>query len=231
MNSFYQPNIKQGATVLSPEESKHCALVLRQKAGDEIEVFDGLGTRVQARLTEIHKNSCAFEILTEEEVSIKPFRVHLAIAATKNTDRMEWMVEKLSEIGVDELSFIKTSHAERDRIRINRLQKKAISAMKQCKYPFLLKINEPVPFDEFIGSSYTGEKWIAQVGDHPYLGHQTTKGMDTTLLVGPEGDFSDQEMLMAASAGFLPISLGKTTLRTETAGLLACHFINQINAF
>ncbi len=231
MNTFYEPRLKEGINHLSEEESKHCVQVLRHQVGDEIELMDGQGLVIRAKLTSVNKKKCEFEVVSKTESKPKPFQVHLAIAPTKSIDRMEWMVEKLSEIGVDEITFLKTDHSERGKIRIDRIQKKAISAMKQCKFPFLTRINDLTSFSEFVEKTESSEKWMAHVGEHPYLANLTEAKQSTSILIGPEGDFSSTELELAAKHGFQPVSLGKTTLRTETAGLLACHFVNVVNGF
>ncbi|MEM9340259.1 MAG: RsmE family RNA methyltransferase, partial [Bacteroidota bacterium] len=141
MSIFYQNPVLKTTNTLSQEESKHCAQVLRHTAGDEILVFDGQGCRYTGILTKVSKSACEFEVKSTEHFPKKPFSVHLAIAPTKNTDRMEWMVEKLCEIGVDQLTFLVTQHSERRKLRLDRMEKKVISAMKQSKNPFKLHIN------------------------------------------------------------------------------------------
>ncbi|SNT25300.1 16S rRNA (uracil1498-N3)-methyltransferase [Ekhidna lutea] len=232
MTIFYKNDIIEGPNALSEEESKHCALVLRHKKGDEIQVFDGKGNKHVAVLTQIHKKACEFEIIRSETSTKKPFSIHLAIAPTKNMDRMEWLVEKLSETGVDEVTFIQTQNSERKKLRIDRLEKKAISAMKQSGNPFLLKLNDLTPFDQLIDAENNNLKLIAHV-DHSYKYIQDIliPKKSTTILIGPEGDFSLNEIEQAKKAGFQATSLGENTLRTETAGFVACCAVNLINKF
>jgi len=232
MNSFYEKDIKSGVSQLSEEEAKHCLLVLRMKKGDEIRLVDGMGGVYRAILTQADKKKCAFDILEEFHAPIKPFRMHLAIAPTKNADRMEWMVEKLSEIGLDELTFISTEHSERTKLRIDRLEKKAISAMKQSGNVNLLKLNETVAFSTFLKNCVEDERWIAHVlPEHPYLSSMATPKKSKVLLIGPEGDFSANEVALANRHGFQAVSLGKNVLRTETAGLIGCQMINVVNGW
>lgn len=232
MNTFYVNEIKSGVRALPEEEAKHCFVVLRLKIGDEIRIIDGNGGIFYSKLTLVTKKSCDFEIIREETVPIKPFSIHLAIAPTKNTDRIEWMIEKLGEMGVDEVSFIKTEHSERSKLRIDRLQKKAISAMKQSKSAYLMKINDVIPFKTFVTTSISQLKFIAHVdATHQYLATVTKPNQSVTILIGPEGDFSRDELALSQQKGFHPISLGKNTLRTETAGMVACQIINTINQF
>ncbi len=229
---FYEKYISEGQRHLSEEESKHCAQVLRKKTGDYIQVFDGMGGVYTVVLTDVNKRACKFEVVKETHRAQKNFKLHLAIAPTKNIDRMEWMVEKLGELGVDEITFLKTENSERTKLRIDRLERKAVSAMKQSKYPFLTRIYDVTSFKELIQSTDDSEKWIAHV-DHvySYLGTVAKPNQTTLILIGPEGDFSPREVQEAAESGFQAMSLGQTTLRTETAGLAACHFINVVNHF
>ena len=232
MSIFYKKNTQSGKNILSEEESKHCALVLRHQQGDEITVFDGVGGKHQAMLTKIAKRACEFEIIETITLPQKPFNIHLGIAPTKNMDRMEWMVEKLCEMGVDEVSFIKTQHSERKQLRLDRLEKKAISAMKQSGNPFLLQLNDLVDFDSFISSEQRDIKLIAHVDpSHSYISKKLQKDRPVSILIGPEGDFSSEEVENATKAGFEMVSLGTNTLRTETAGLVACCSINIVNQY
>lgn len=230
MTTFYEKEIKSGCRHLDEMESKHCAQVLRQQVGDEIEIVDGLGTRYQARLAEVHKKKCVFQILSEATADPKPFYTHLAIAPTKSMDRVEWMVEKLCEIGLDKITFLETEHSERRKLKIERLERKTISALKQSKNPFKTQVNEMQKFSNFIREVKIKNRFIAHVDSaHTYLGTLVKPTTDTLILIGPEGDFSDGEIEAAKVERFSPVSLGRSTLRTETAGLLACHLVNVVN--
>lgn len=232
MTIFYKNDIKDGVNTLSEDESKHCVQVLRHQKGDEIIVFDGKGGKHRSILTLINKKSCEFEILKSEVASPKSFSIHLAIAPTKNMDRMEWLIEKLSEIGVDKVTFIQTKHSERKKLRIDRLEKKAISAMKQSGNPFLLQLNELTSYQKLISECESDLKVIAHVdSDYQHLGRILNQNESVTILIGPEGDFSLEEVKQAKSAGFQTASLGKNTLRTETAGFVACCFVYVMNQF
>lgn len=232
MTIFYAKKLNNGVNYLSEEESKHCALVLRHKNGDEIQIFDGNGGKHLAVLTQIHKKSCEFEIIRSEISPKKLFSIHLAIAPTKNMDRMEWLIEKLSEIGVDEVTFIQTKHSERKKLRIDRLEKKAVSAMKQSGNPFLLKLNDLTPYHKFIDSVSSELKLIAHVDDsHTYIREALDPNKSITILIGPEGDFSLDEVEKAKKTGFHTTSLGQNTLRTETAGFVACCAVNSANSY
>ncbi len=230
MSLFYQNPIKANTNILSEEESRHCAQVLRHTVGDEIVVLDGEGGKYYSVLTKVSKNACEFEVQATEQATKKDFSIHLAIAPTKNTDRIEWMIEKLSEIGVDQVTFLETQHSERRKIRMDRLEKKALSAMKQSKNPYKLQLNPILPFKEFVQVNQASEKLIAHVDPaHPYLAQKIQKSSDVSILIGPEGDFSSEELEWAQQTGYQTASLGNHTLRTETAGFVACCMVNIVN--
>lgn len=232
MNTFYQDKRGENFHLLNEEESKHSALVLRQKVGDEILVLDGAGGTYQCRLTTVSRKGCQFEVLNSTHATAKPYSTHLIIAPTKNIDRIEWLVEKCCEIGVDEISLVRTIHSERKHIRMDRLLKKAISALKQSKNPFLPKINEMKNFSDVLEATGANQKFIAHVSPNHRPLHQILRpSASTALLIGPEGDFSTEEVTLAQSVGFTPVSLGTHTLRTETAGFVACCFVNFCNQY
>jgi len=230
MNRFYGEITTKGIGILSEEESRHCALILRHKKGDQIEVLDGKGKIYQSNLTHVSKNQCEFQVHKTFEIKPKDFLVHLLVAPTKNMDRMEWMIEKLVEIGVDRVSFITTQNSERRKLRMDRLEKKAISAMKQSGNPFLTTIDDLILLKEAVENDRSEVKLIAHVNQaHSYIGDKIQPGKDITILIGPEGDFTREEVDYAVKNGFQPISLGPNTLRTETAGFVACCQLNFIN--
>lgn len=232
MDTFYEKEVKSGCRHLDDVESKHCAQVLRHESGDEVLIMDGQGGLFNARLSEVHKKKCVFEIISETISEPKNFFVHLAIAPTKSMDRIEWMVEKLCEIGVDKITFINTNRSERKKLRMDRLEKKTISALKQSKNPFKTQINEFQPFSNFINESKIDNRFIAHVdSSRPYLGELVKQKTDTLILVGPEGDFKEEEIKLAMDHKYVPVSLGQSTLRTETAGFAACHLINVVNSY
>ena len=229
MTIFYKKNIQTDPNQLPEEESKHCTQVLRRQVGDEIMIFDGNGGKYKAVLTKISKKACEFEVNETEIVKRKAFYTHLAIAPTKSTDRIEWMIEKLCEMGIDEVTFIETHHSERRKLRIDRLERKSISAMKQSGNPYLMKVNELTPFNELVKNK-SAEKYIAHVDStHSYLADIVEPSKTCLLLIGPEGDFSNEELALAKANNFKPVSLGENTLRTETAGMIACNMVNIIN--
>ena len=232
MTIFYKKELIKGINTLSEDESKHCAKVLRHQKGDEILIFDGNGGQHRAILTQISKKLCEFEIQSSEISPEKGFSIHLVIAPTKNIDRMEWLTEKLTEIGVDEITFLQTKHSERKKLRLDRLEKKAISAMKQSGNPFLPKINDLTNLNDFVSDCKTDLKLIAHVDtSHLYLKKAIKPDCSVTILIGPEGDFSTDEVAFAKGSGFQPVSLGQNTLRTETAGFVACCMVNVENSY
>ena len=232
MAIFYQKDIQEGTNTLSEEESKHCSLVLRYKAGDEITLFDGKGGIYDAVLTQITKKACEYEIRGSKMTLPKNFSIHLAIAPTKNADRMEWMIEKIAELGVDEVTLLQTKNSERKKMRLDRLEKKAVSAMKQSGNPFLLKINPITELEYFVKQSNADIKLIAHVDEtHAYFGDLLQPAKSITILIGPEGDFSIEEVNQSKAHDFKAISLGQHVLRTETAGLVTCAQINMINRY
>ncbi len=231
--TFYDPEAGKGKSILPEEESIHCVRVLRQKSGDEIEVFNGLGTIFQAVIEDAHPKKCSYRILNQHDAPPDPYSFHLAIAPTKNMDRIEWMLEKCVEIGLHEISFVSCHHSERVRLRLDRLQKKAIAAMKQSRRAFATRINPLVPFSDFLDQcSPDTTRHIAYVpaaGISPHV-KETKPGGNYIVLIGPEGDFSTEEIKLAESAGFTPTSLGNSRLRTETAGLIACATLAIMHA-
>ena len=233
MNLFFAPDIREGSYQLPEEESKHIVKVLRMKAGDSIFLTDGLGNMVEASVIDISSKKCSVQtIKIVTEYQKRPFHLHIAIAPTKNTDRFEWFLEKATEIGIDVITPLICDHSERRNIKTDRLQKVVIAAMKQSLKAYLPKIDEPVEFRQFIKRPFDGEKFIAYCGQNETIELKNIyrKGAKTLILIGPEGDFSVQEVELAKKQAYVPISLGKSRLRTETAGVVACTIINSLNS-
>lgn len=225
MYLFYVPDIATNHC-LSEEESGHCVRVLRYTKGDEILLTDGQGSTYTARITNPHPKHCEFEIISQEkQAKGHDFYLHIAIAPTKNVERLEWMVEKCTEIGVDEITPLLCRFSERKQLRTDRLQKIVLSAAKQSLTPYLPKLNELTPYDTFIRQANEQDKFIAHCykEDKKELKNEISRGRDVLVLIGPEGDFSEQEIHDALQLGFVPVSLGNSRLRTETAGVVACH--------
>lgn len=230
MQLFYQPEINKGLLQLDPEESRHCVKVLRKREGDKITVVDGDGNFYEVAIVDADPRKCTFTVLSVHKEEKRPFSIHIGIAPTKNADRIEWFVEKAVELGVDEVTFLQCEHSERVKINLERLLKKAVSAMKQSVKASLPQLNEIMPFEEFAQKA-GAQKFIAYVDqDNPnHLKDMAAPKMDCLVMIGPEGDFSAKEVEMARSAGWIAVSLGKSRLRTETAGLAACHILNLLN--
>ena len=230
MYLFYCPDIETKQT-LSEEESGHCVRVLRYSAGDEILITDGKGTTYTARITNPHPKHCDFEIISrEKQEPHHHFHLHIAIAPTKNIERMEWAIEKCVEIGVDEITPLLCRFSERKQLRTDRLEKIILSAAKQSLTHYLPVLHELTPYDAFIKSQESRDKsqeqkFIAHCykEDKRVLKDEIEQGRDVLVLIGPEGDFSEQEIAEALSLGFVPVSLGNSRLRTETAAVVACH--------
>lgn len=227
MHLFYQsqlPEIKN----LDQDESKHCIKVLRKQVGDEINIIDGKGTFYKAKITNANPKKCEFEIIETTKEANPSFHRHLAIAPTKNMDRMEWLIEKVTELGIDEISFFQSFHSERKIIKIDRLEKKVISAMKQslkAKKPIL---NEIISFNKLLENVNAENKLIAYVDfeNKVHMKNELDLQKDSLVLIGPEGDFTPEEVDLAVTKGFKKVSLGNSRLRTETAALAAVHLMN-----
>jgi 16S rRNA (uracil1498-N3)-methyltransferase len=225
MYLFYTPSIEM-EHFLSEEESAHCIRVLRYTRGDEILLTDGRGNTYKARISNPHPKHCEFEIIRSERQQ-KPhdFYLHIAIAPTKNIERMEWMVEKCTEIGIDEITLLLCRFSERKQIRTDRLEKIILSAAKQSLTPYLPKLNPLTDYNTFINNAHEETRFIAHCykEDKRELKTEIQKGRSCLVLIGPEGDFSEEEVKNALAKGFIPVSLGNSRLRTETAGVVACH--------
>ena len=223
MQLFYQPGVPQGVNHLDSEESKHCIKVLRKKLNDPIDIVDGKGTFYKALITETNPRKTPFSIVGQRAEDLKNYSIHLAVAPTKRLERIEWLVEKATELGVDRISFIQCRNSERHRLRLERLQRKAISAMKQSIKATLPRMDELVSFVDFFDSiDPEANKLLAHLSEtaRPLL-TVAMPGASYCVLVGPEGDFSKEEIAMAADHGFQTMHLGNSRLRTETAALAA----------
>jgi 16S rRNA (uracil1498-N3)-methyltransferase len=228
---FYAPDI-QTCPELPEEESGHIVRVLRHVEGDEIEVVDGMGTWYLCRITAAHPKHCGLEIISSRPDQHWPYRVELAIGPTKNLDRMEWWLEKSVEMGLDRFIPLRCRFSERKEMKTERMRKIAISAMKQSLKATLPKIDEMTDIKRFLQEPFDGQKFIAHcMEDQPrqLLSHLVKKGNDVRVLIGPEGDFSPEEVNFAIQKGYQPVSLGEQRLRTETAALVSVHTVHMIN--
>ena len=227
IHSFYVPDALT-VTELPSDEAMHALRVLRMKEGDEMMLMDGQGNYYRAEVTLAQSKHCFYEIKEQlpQERQWKG-HLHLAIAPTKMMERMEWMTEKAVEVGLDELSFLNCQFSERRQVKIPRIQKIMISAVKQSHKAWITQLNEMVSFNAFIQQSREGRKYIAHCYEEvprTYLFDELRQSADTgdaTVLIGPEGDFSIEEVRQAVAAGYISVHLGKSRLRTETAGLSA----------
>lgn len=239
MQLFYSKDISSsGFCTLDAEESRHVVRVLRMREGDTINVTDGMGHLYQCRIVQADDRACVVEVVgNSSNQAIKQPSIHLAVAPTKNPARMEWLVEKAVEIGVGEITLLQCDHSERSFLKTDRLERLALSAMKQSLHLTLSPINPAVTLRDFITQAIkqSGNQAIKLIAhceaDKPRtpIAAALQPGSDAVVLIGPEGDFSEEEIAMALDAGFQPVSLGPSRLRTETAALYAVTAFNLIN--
>lgn len=232
MHLFYTPDINGNEYILNPEESKHCVRVLRLTAGEAVALVDGRGNWYNGIIERAEIKGCQVRINEiVESYGKRPFHLHLAIAPTKNIDRIEWMLEKCTEMGIDEISLLNTAHSERKIVKDERLEKVIVAAMKQSLKAYLPRLNPMTDFRQFVTNCGEKQKFIAHCneGEKQRLDEVYRPGNDVVILIGPEGDFSGQEVALASEHGFIPITLGNSRLRTETAGIVACHSIDFMN--
>ena len=231
MSLFYVPTLST-AHILPEEESQHAIKVLRLQVGAIITIVDGVGGFYTAKIINPHPKHSAFEITeTIAEYGKRDYKLHIAIAPTKNIERLEWFIEKATEIGIDEITPILCRFSERKIIKADRLEKIIVSAAKQSVKAYFPKLNPLCTFDELMKKHLTGQKFIAHCyeEDKKLLKSEIQKSSDMMILIGPEGDFSKEEVQKAISAGFIPVSLGNSRLRTETAGVVASCTVAVIN--
>jgi 16S rRNA (uracil1498-N3)-methyltransferase len=232
MQLFYVPEITGNSIILNEHESKHAIKVMRLKRKDLIQLTDGKGGLYTAEIIEANPGSCRLEIIeSQQHFGRRRYHTHIAIAPTKNNERLEWFIEKATEIGVDEISFIFCDKSERKTVKMERMEKILISAMKQSIKAYLPRLNKTLPLAEFLANKEADQKFIAHChNDHlPHLKNEVKKEKSVIVLIGPEGDFSSNEIEQAKKFHFNEISLGDARLRTETAGIVACHIINLFN--
>ena len=237
MQLFYNKDITpDGFCTLDPEESRHAVRVLRLREGDTIHVTDGRGHLYQCKIVTADDRACAIECVSDSRINtFTQSRIHLAVAPTKNPSRMEWLVEKAVEIGVGEITLLDCDHSERTFLKTDRLERLAVSAMKQSLHTLLPEIHPAVTLRNWLSTFHfplSTQKLIAHCeADQPRtpLAAALQPGRDAVVLIGPEGDFSREEIDLALACGFQPVSLGPSRLRTETAALYAVTAFNLIN--
>lgn len=232
MNSFYISDISGTSIQLNADESKHCIKVLRLKKGDLVQLMNGKGSLYKAVIQHPDSKKCLLEIVEEEKFqNARNFHLTIAIAPTKNNERFEWFLEKSTEIGIDRIVPVICQHSERKDIKSERLAKILISAMKQSGQTFLPELASLTSFKELVDSTFDGIKLIAhcESGEKRLLKNAVLPGKNILILIGPEGDFDPSEIKLALEKGFIPVSLGNSRLRTETAGIVACHSVRLIN--
>jgi 16S rRNA (uracil1498-N3)-methyltransferase len=227
MQLFYFPNVisQDKEFFFDKEESKHIVKVLRKITGDILHVTNGLGILFITEIISDNPSKCQVKILEEKYHERPKYGLHIAVAPTKMNDRFEWFLEKATEIGIQEITPIICSRSERTVAKTERFQKVLLSAMKQSNQFFLPKLNEPIALSQFFKLSFEGQKMIAhcEESSKKSLKFSLKSNESALILIGPEGDFTSQEISLAMTNGFLPVTLGKNRLRTETAALVACH--------
>ena len=233
MQLFYNPNINEATETFSfdKEESKHIIKVLRKKDTDILHVTNGLGFLFTTEITLASDSKCTVKIISFEKAAPSKFRLHLAVAPTKMNDRYEWFLEKATEIGIQEITPIICDHSERKVINNERFDKILLAAMKQANELYLPKLNPAISFKEFINLQNKDIKLIAhcEETDKKTLKSVLKSNQNITMLIGPEGDFSQKEIALALNNDYTAVSLGNTRLRTETAAIVACHSVVFVN--
>jgi 16S rRNA (uracil1498-N3)-methyltransferase len=233
MHLFYQPD--NALNYLNEEESRHCAKVLRFKQGDVIQVTDGNGLLCSCRLEKVDIRRTTYVVVEKIMIPLPDYRIHMAICPTRIAERNEWMVEKMTELGVHKVQFIVSEHTHKETINrvvnLERLNRIALSAMKQSQQHYLPELTLYATFKEYLDQVTDQQRYIAYVADDEipeHLMEVSSKNQTVSILIGPEGDFSPTEIQIGMEYGFVPISLGPTRLRTETAAVIACHSINLV---
>ncbi len=232
---FYAPDFSAEHSQLPEEEARHALKVLRLEAGSVIHVTDGKGNVYTTKIVSSDFKKPRFQVIeTQPNSGKRDYSIHIAVAPTKNPDRTEWLVEKCVELGVNTISFIQCDRSERKHFKTDRLEKIAVSAMKQSLKAYLPEIRDMISFEKFVTEQaklkFT-QKFIAYLDNEKkyYLSNAANPAGSYGLLIGPEGDFSPKEVELARQQEFVPVSLGESRLRTETAAMAACHILNLVN--
>ncbi|CAN5406871.1 16S rRNA (uracil(1498)-N(3))-methyltransferase [soil metagenome] len=232
MHTFYFPDLSENIIQLDEDESKHAVRVLRLTIGADVMLVNGKGIRAYAKVSDDHPKRCVLEISErKQETSDRKYKLTIAVAPTKNLDRMEWFIEKATEIGIDEIVLISCEHSERLTVKTERMEKVAVSAIKQSQQSWLPEVKGITDFKTFISSvPSTTQRYIAHCaeGEKIKLKEVVKQEGEIFILIGPEGDFSKNEISMAIESGFMPITLGERRLRTETAALVAVMTVHLV---
>ena len=233
MQLFYNPDISEQSNTFSfpKDESRHIIKVLRKKTGDTLHITNGKGYLFTAEITIADQKNCVVNIINSEFKKPTDYQLHLAVAPTKMNDRYEWFLEKATEIGITSITPIYCDHSERKKVKKDRFEKILQSAMKQSLHLYLPTLNEPISFKDYVNQDFSGDIFIAhcEETDKKSLKNEIKPNSETTILIGPEGDFSVNEIETAIKNKFIPVTLGNTRLRTETAAIVACHSVAFIN--
>lgn len=234
MQLFYHPELGDATDefFFPVDESKHISKVLRKKYGDILWVTNGKGILFETKITGPDHKKCMAKVVSKILKTAKPYKLHLAVAPTKLNDRFEWFLEKATEIGVHEITPVICDHSERKTIKQERMEKVIQAAMKQSLQTYLPKLNPAVPIKDFLKGPTHGERFIAHCETDQIkkeFWHSLAPDKNITILIGPEGDFSKDEISLALDTGFRPVALGETRLRTETAAIVACTLVAAAN--
>lgn len=241
MHLFYQAGLNstsafqpESISFLGEDDSRHAIKTLRLTVSDVIAITDGHGNQYSAVITGADARRCAFRITDTQQTSPRPFSIRICVAPTKNLDRIEWFVEKAVEIGIERISFFVGQHSERRVLKLERLEKIAVAAMKQSLQSYLPQLDEAVSFTQLLKTVDENQRFIAHLPDGEseppaQLAKRATPDGQYVVLIGPEGDFAGSEIQQAVTAGFQMVTLGPNRLRTETAALTACQLLNFLN--
>lgn len=233
MQLFYNPDTNEETMQLAftKEESRHIVKVLRKSIGDQLQITNGKGWLFVAEIIIADTKNCVATIITKTFEPARDYKVHLAVAPTKMNDRYEWFIEKATEIGVDTIIPIICDHSERKIIKNDRFEKIIHAAMKQSLHYYLPELQDTISFNDFVSQPFSGQKFIAHCEETERLSLKNALQLnaDVLILIGPEGDFSSNEIKLAIASGFKPVTLGHTRLRTETAAIVACHSVAFVN--
>ncbi len=233
MQIFYSANVFDGKALFSREESGHCLRVLRMRRGQSLAFTDGKGSLYEGVITDDDPSGMTVKVTsTESGYGARNYRIHIAISPLKNDDRLEWFIEKAVETGIDEITPLICNRTEKKRIRKERLESLILSAMKQSVKCYLPCLHDPVPFTDFLHFSHEGRRLIASCDPETVrtgITSSFSRGEDITILIGPEGDFTLEELAMAIKEGFEPVHMGPSRFRSETAGVIACCSVYLAN--